>query len=257
VAHKAERRLVGSQCSAVSGPPAVAHFPPATRRPPAAGFTLVEVLIALTLVSTIATMVYGSYATACRSVDVYGSRLVCTERACLVLRLLSRQIRCAYAPPARTISTSPSLQEGRASVFRGDSRAAGGTILSFVTTGRPGDGPEGATALARIRYRHEPANETLSICRDPYRNETNTQEDSESWQPILRGVRRMDLQFLDGGQWHAAWTDGNSERLPQAVRIALTVVDEDSRPHVFGTTAMIVCRKRLPGRSPAAGVQKP
>jgi type II secretion system protein J len=257
VAHKPQRRLVGSQRPAVSGPRVAARFPFARRRPPTAGFTLVEVLIALALVSTIATMVYGSYAAACRSLDLYGDRLACTERACLVLRLLSRQVRCAYAPPARTVSTSPSRLERRPTVFHGDSRAAGGTILSFVTTGGPGDGPEGATALARIRYRYEPASETLSICQDPYRNETDARESSESWRPILHGVRRMELQFLDGGQWHAEWTGSDSERLPQAVRIALTVVDEDSRPHKFGTTATIVCRKRLHRASPAAGVQEP
>ncbi len=57
--------------------------------------------MALALVGTIVTMVYGSYAAASRSVDLYSSRLACSDRTCLVLRLLARQLRCLYLPVGR------------------------------------------------------------------------------------------------------------------------------------------------------------
>ncbi|MDI9433013.1 MAG: type II secretion system protein, partial [Planctomycetes bacterium] len=60
------------------------------------GFTLIEMLVALAMIATIVSMVYGSYAATSRSMEMYDSRLTCAQRTQLVLRLMERQLRCAY-----------------------------------------------------------------------------------------------------------------------------------------------------------------
>ena len=219
------------------------------------GFTLVEMLVALAITSTIATIVYGSYAAASRSLDLYGSRMACCERTSLVMRLMARQIRCAWAPPSAT-GSAPSSQENsvpstpsapagaipQSTTFHAASRDTDGTILSFVTTGGLGASLDKPTPLSHIMYRYDPANGILGICCVPYVNGTDALASSERWQPILSGVRRVGLQFYDGQRWRTEWDGSDSMMLPQAVRIAFTIVDNKDRSHEFQTTVPIGCR---------------
>ena len=66
-------------------------------------FTLVEVLVALALISTIVMMVYGSFTAATRSMDLYGRRLACADRASLVLRLLRASSAAVTCRPGKQI----------------------------------------------------------------------------------------------------------------------------------------------------------
>jgi type II secretion system protein J len=224
------------------------------------GFTLVEMLVALALVSTIATMVYGSYAAVSRSLDLYDSRTACYERTSLVLRLMSRQIRCAYVPPlpARPAPSSPqnSVSPALPAAFRADSRDAGGTILSFVTTAGLATGPDAPMGLARLMYRYDPSVGTLSICWEPYRYAAGDSQEPGPWRPILSGVTRVDLQCYDGHQWQATW-NGESEKLPQAVKIGVTILDEKDRAHEFETTAPIASRIASPKQRTSTEAGKP
>ncbi len=254
------KKVVRSRLSVVGCRPTVVRLPATGYRLPATGFTLVEMLVALALVSTIATMVYGSYAAVSRSLDLYGSRTACYERTCLVLRLMARQIRCAYVPPSPAGATPSAPQNGTLpalpAAFRADSRDAGGTILSFITTAGLATGPDTPMGVARIMFRYDPSNGTLSICCEPYRYAADEARESGPWRPILRGVTRVDLQCYDGRQWQVAW-NGENEKLPQAVKIRVTILDEKDRVHEFETTAPIASRIALPRQRISTGAGKP
>lgn len=222
---------------------------------PATGFTLVEVLVALALISTIVTMVYGSFNAASRSLDLYRSRMACDDRACLVLRLLTRQLRCAYLPsfetnplssPAPTDAPSAPGISGPPAPFESN-----GAELSFLTTAGLGAAP----ALSRVRYRHDPATGTLSVCCEPYLYGAAALPSAEPWRPILTGVRTIEVQFYDGRQWQSGWTEA-SQALPQSVKIALAVSDEKNRLHKFETIVSIGCRRALSQPSVATGAGK-
>ncbi len=234
--------------------------PALERRRPSTGFTLVEMLVALALVSTIATMVYGSYAAVSRSLDLYGRRAACSERACLVLRLMARQVRCAYMPPSPAGATRSSPQNSPLpvllpTVFRADARDASGAILSFITTAGLATGPNAPRGMARVMYRHDPVTGTLAICCEPYAYAADDTREPGPWRPMLSGVARVDLQCYDGRQWQVAW-DGENPGLPQAVRITLTVVDERNRPREFATTALIGSRTTSPKQKVSIGTAK-
>jgi type II secretion system protein J len=219
----------------------VSSIPATGYRLPAAGFTLIEVLISLALISTIVTMVYGSFTAACRSMDVYGSRMACGDRTCLVLRLMARQLRCAYVPsfetglaPSSPQNSTPSLPPAASLIEPFDSSSEG---LSFVTTAGLGTGP----ALSRVMYRCDPSSGTLSICCEPYLYGVEGLQGPRDWRPILNGVRSVDVQFYDGQRWQSGWTDA-SRTLPRGARITLTVLDEKDRLHEFKTMVLIGCR---------------
>jgi type II secretion system protein J len=252
-----DREAVGSSQFAVHSGQSAANgnLLSTARCPLSTGFTLVEVLVALALTGTIVTIVYGSFTATSRSVDLYSSRMACGDRACLVLRLMARQFRCAYVPSWGTNPVAASLQNSTLSappaVSRIEPIEATGEILSFITTAGMGTGTDPSMSLCRVLYRCDPSSGTLSISCEPYMYGADHLQDSRTWQPILTGVKSLEVQFYDGRWWQARWTGGVDQTLPQSVRIALTVVDEKDRVHEFKTMVPLGCR-RAPPKQPLA-----
>lgn len=219
------------------------------------GFTLLEMLVALTMIVTIVSMVYGSYAATSQARDIYDSRLTCSGRAQLILRLMSRQIRCAYAPtnePNETKSDERSKKrrvEENDEIFYGDAKDATGQFLRFVTTAGLGHTLTTQRGLARIAYKYDRIAGTLSIDYGPFEKRPVTPERVASWQPILDGVMGIEIAFHDGKKWQSQWRDLRTEGLPRAVKIGLTVVDQSDREHQFSTAVSILCRTQV---APAA-----
>jgi type II secretion system protein J len=201
---------------------------------------LIEVLVALALVGTILTMVYGSYAAAARSVDLYSSRLACSDRTCLVLRLLARQLRCLYLPSAATDAASTSTPAAAAATVTppADLLQADAESLGFVTTA----GLDRATALAHVTYRCDPASGTLSLSSEPYVYGGGRLGDSPAGQMLLTGVESLEVQFYDGRQWQSGWTGTGAQALPQGVKITLRVCDDQGRRQEFTTIVAPGCR---------------
>lgn len=222
------------------------------------GFTLIEMLVALAMIATIVSMVYGSYAATSRSMDIYDSRLTCSQRAQLVLRLMERQLRCAYQRPADSEATepreasdnrvqeSPRIDETRIPkprpTFVGGVRKAGGELLDFITTAGPTGGQSGPRGLARIRYRHDPILGTLAIRCEPHLDTMRRDDSTGPWQTVLPHVSEIEIEFFDGLQWQPQWSGQASRTLPRAVRLSLTVADEKGRTHRYGATVAIASR---------------
>lgn len=229
------------------------------RKPP--GFTLIEMLVAMALIATIVSMVYGSYAATTRSREIYEDRLTCSQRANLVLRLMARQIRCAYAAPAEPNATEPASGAARTvtetprRAFYGNPRDGRGEVLGFVTTAGPGSGLNTPRGLAYVKYQYAPAAGTLSISQGPQEEPPEGTGARISWQPILEGVAKMEIMFHDGRQWQSEWTGQRTTTLPRAVRINLTVLDENDREHLFGTAVPIICRTSNPRTQSKPGVK--
>ncbi|HPC94171.1 MAG TPA: type II secretion system protein GspJ [Sedimentisphaerales bacterium] len=206
------------------------------------GFTLVEMLVALALIATIVSMVYGSYAATSRSADVYDSRLTCSQRADLVLRLLARQLRCAYRPPAEpnameSSRTAEIHKPGPA--FLGGTRNPRGEVLDFLTTAPLGGGPNGPQGLARVTYQHDSAMRTLAIQCRPATGSIHPADGAGQWQVVLRQVVDIEIEFHDGLQWQPHWNSATSRNLPRAVRLGLTVMDREDRAYHCATTVAI------------------
>ncbi len=232
-----------------------------SRRHDRPGFTLLEMLIAMAIIATIVSMVYGSYAATSRSLEVYDSRLTCAQRTDLILRLMARQLRGAYAradepnapdsdrganrPAANQVTPElPPPLERRVSkprpVFLGGAFGARRDMLDFVTTGGLAGEADGPQGLTRIRYRHDPRRRTLAVCSGPYVESIRADRSQEEWQTISRQIVGIELEFYDGRRWQTKWNSEPGRRLPRAVRLTLTVMDEKDREYEAGTTVEIV-----------------
>jgi type II secretion system protein J len=229
------------------------------------GFTLIEMLVALAMIATIVSMVYGSYAATSRSMEIYDSRLTCAQRTHLILRLIERQLRCAYQQPTEPDATpSPEASDNRVRsvqesvrtdetrvpqsrpAFVGGARKTPGEVLDFITTAGPAGGQNGPQGLARIRYRYDPVLGTLAISCQPHLDTLQRDDLTGPWQTVLQQVVTMDIEFFDGLRWQPQWRSRADQTLPRAVRLTLTVADEKGRHHQYGTTVAMASQTAAP-----------
>jgi prepilin-type N-terminal cleavage/methylation domain-containing protein len=191
------------------------------------GFTLMEMLIASAIIALIMAMVYGSYAATTQSLQRYEIESTCRKRADLVLRLMTRQIRCAFAPVTEPNDTN-SLNNGHVlvvtppPVFRGNGENPQGEFLTFLTTSGSSAGANMSQMLALTSYQYNPADASLSI-----RQSQRFAKLTDDWVRILNHVTDLKLEFCDGTRWRPTWDDRQSAsmKLPRAVRVGMTVSD--------------------------------
>ena len=108
------------------------------------GFTLIEILIALTLIAAILSMVYGSYFATSRSTHVCQARINMCRQGRTALDQMARQIRCAYAGTAKDEDLKESstqqeriVREDGADYFTGSRDASNGEISADGIAAKP------------------------------------------------------------------------------------------------------------------------
>jgi prepilin-type N-terminal cleavage/methylation domain-containing protein len=214
-----------------------------------AAFTLLEMLVSLTIIATILAMVYGSFSATTRSIDASRAGLARVERACFALRLMSRQVRCAYAPQphdTETGSGSRSMFEAAETsarapsiLFRGGARDPRGEVLSFITGSGLGTSPDAPRGLGRVTYCYDRAASTLSVRRQEQAGSFPSPPFSGHPDVLLSNVARIELKFHDGRRWQESWDAVQKHELPRAVKVEITISDEAGRLHSLGTTIPI------------------
>jgi len=224
-----------------------------TRRRTPSGFTLLEMLVALTITATIVSMVYGSYIAASGSAQSYRQSSTALQKAHLALHQLAAQIRCAYVPE----NTSPSSGKvsissharrdvmkvkAQAPLFTGSSRPQG-DILQFVTM--KSLSPE----QARVQMRYattvslDRGSNQLILSQQAY-NETARQELQQRRRLVLaERVTQITFAYYDGSQWENNWNSRERHGLPQAVRCELTIQADKNRLYTSRIIAPVLCAK--------------
>ena len=124
------------------------------------GFTLVEILVAMAIIVTIVSMVYGSYFATSKSAQAYKSRITLSQQGRKVLGQMTRQIRCSYASKAdKNTYPAPIPQQGKAdpaiviNYFNGNSDEPSGEILHLVTTNGFSVGLVPSNGLFEVTYK--------------------------------------------------------------------------------------------------------
>ncbi|MBN1507625.1 MAG: prepilin-type N-terminal cleavage/methylation domain-containing protein [Sedimentisphaerales bacterium] len=223
-----------------------------------AGFTLIEMLVSLTIIAAILAMVYSSFAATTRSIDASTARLADTERACFALRLMARQLRCAYVPgPAQSLSAGPHEPHmtgdsaalldittvsplARSTQFRGDSRDPQGRVLSFITSSGLGAGPDAPRGLFHVTYLYNKVSSTLSVSRRNQADSWDGRSRTKRPELLLSDVSGIELKFHDGRQWRPTWDAAQRHELPRAVKLEIALVDEAGNQHLLRTTVPIM-----------------
>ena len=223
------------------------------------GFTLIEILVAMAIVVTIVSMVYGSYFAAARSAETCKLKMTSSQEARAALKQISRAIRCAYAPVIGESPDTPwgSRERQKTTVeaidyFEGDNDAPTGRILHLVTTARIGP----ADGLFDVAYMFDPAVATLFAARSRFiqTERDRRQNGYRDWLPLVENVERIELRFFDGSDWLSKWDSQHRRQLPAAVRIRMSCRDENGRLSDYGTVVDICCRTSRGSQTPEAEI---
>jgi len=237
-----------------------------------AGFTLLEVLVAAAIIVTIVSMVYGSYAATSKSTETYKARMAQSQRVRAALQQISRQIRCCFVPEQYKTAEGPEgaadgnsqvLQDadpvfptgwqtatkGVSDFFRSDPGAIGGEILRFVTTNAICSGQGQAGGLYEVAYIYDKYTATLLLSERTFVGTSKSVTKTTDRQPLLNNVARIELEFYDGNKWLTRWDLSQSNGLPRAVRIDLTVQDKNHQPLRYSTAVYVSCYKAQPNNT--------
>lgn len=182
--------------------------------PPArAGFTLLEMVLAMAALALVTAICYGAFHLGIRAVERGEMAVVTTQRLRVASDVLIRQIKSTVAYPARN------EEEEVYPYFVGTA-----TSMTFITAA----GLQGGGGLSRIVYQVVDDPPRLVITESPYFSPDALGRDpidkpGESSTTLLDNFKSLKFEYLmnDGveTEWRPAWDAHEDEMLPQAVRI--------------------------------------
>jgi prepilin-type N-terminal cleavage/methylation domain-containing protein len=210
-------------------------------------FTLVEVLVAMALIVTIVSMVYGSYFAASRSTDAARATLTSEEQARELLTQIARQIRCCYVGKDVALDRPESASVVGANVtkptcyFYGDAADPTGQILRFVTTQAASVGKVSPAGLFEVAYKFDRNNGMLLYGQRRFVGASDKPPQHESFRPVAENADAVDLSFFDGESWVNRWRFEEQGGLPRAVRVEVILEDNNGRRREHMITAATNC----------------
>ena len=215
------------------------------------GFTLVEILVAMTIIVAIVSLVYGSYFATSKSTQAYKSRIALFQQGRKVLGQMARQIRCSYASTAEKhthSATSISQQrketpENVISYFDSDQDGPGGEILHLVTTSRFFGNQDSTNGLFEVTYKFDKNNGALFLSQKRFTGTPENAVQERNQRLAASNISHLELAFFDGQQWLKNWNFNDKKRLPYAVKIEISCEDENYRQYHYGTIAYVCCQK--------------
>ncbi len=213
------------------------------------GFTLIEILVAMTIIVMIASMVYGSYFATAKSADACKARMTTSGQTQKVLRQMARQIRCSYAGKVAKDTELTGIDSSRTNKIRKspvvyfsyEPDAPGNGILYMVTTHRLFCQDGYANGLSDVAYKFDKNSGSLSLSQRSFVGTSEEHLEDRSWRELLVNVESLELDFFDGRQWLAEWNFERKKKLPVAVKVGIISKDENSRLYHYGTIAYVGC----------------
>lgn len=179
------------------------------------GFTLLEVLLALTLMALVLSLIQGAYSGASRSRALSGTESREVHAATVALDRLTNELASAF-----TSTASPF--RARATRFVAASGFDGWSTLTFVTrlAPLPGSLPGGEAEVGYLVERD--GDGVPKLRRRESRDVDGDPEEGGIPYEVLPHVSRFEVRCYDGTEWLEAWdTEGREEepRLPLAVSV--------------------------------------
>jgi prepilin-type N-terminal cleavage/methylation domain-containing protein len=210
------------------------------------GFTLIEILVAMAMITLIFAMVFGVNSAISRAVRTYDARQELVVPVKKVIQQIARQIRCSYAhsaensirlssgeTPVQTgfaAKTSEIVSEKGFNYFSSNENTE--NILQLVTTSTEQAG------LFEVAYKFDKAAGILYYDQRQFAAVPAGKNLVENWLPVAYGIDEINLKFFDGKNWQQSWDwFDQKQRLPVAVSIEITLKGEHNIQYRYETVA--------------------
>ena len=200
-----------------------------------AGFTLLEILVAMSMIAVLAGSLYAGLNTGFRARRRAEAALAPLKEAGAVFAFMEGDLSCA--PPPRGILAGEFLGEAEA--------------LSFYT--RPMSTHEAAPGIVSVKYAlvSPPDGSAPVLARYITVNLLSHEAEEPVEEILCSGVRTLKFSYFDGQEWLDAWDSvAMGDILPAAVEISLEIeVPSSSGPgmelHDFRYMCLIPCAAPL------------
>lgn len=214
------------------------------------GMTLIEVLVAMAVLATMAALTLSSLEGAVRTRDILGEKDSVTQGASVALSRISRELQLAY------MTSNLAAQGSYRTVFVGEQDEPIDTLwfASLAHKRLYRDARESDQTEITIWGERDPENPDAWVLlhREGPRIDHEPDKDGVIL-PLAHGVKRLDVRFLDNltNEWAEEWDSlgvDTPNRLPRAVEILLVLLgpdpdhpDDDDRfiEHPFTTTVVL------------------
>ena len=192
------------------------------RRPPVrrGGFTLLEILLALSVLSVVLLLLLSAFTGAARVRETLSSRAREFRQIRLVLDRIGTDLMSAFATSVREESAF-SLREDQLS-------GVPAATLTFTSFQLPdGDSGHPPAEIVKIRYfpRIGADGVTLELHREqsdlPFLENRIPLKES----PVAEGLRGFRVEAFDGTTWVKEWPAGGSPKTVMPKKVAVTLVD--------------------------------
>ena len=192
------------------------------------GFTLIEVLVAVSLLAILLTAVYGIFGGVNSAKLRLDSDSADYHLARVIFDRFGRELHGAYFR-----SGDPTT------MFRGGKNDQDEPFLELTTTAVTLLSDTGS-GISEVRYRLAPDREADTGCQVLLRGERSRQAAAapvdDRMMRLAPNVASLSLRFYTGGRWLEQW-DARQSGLPQLVEVSLVVAGQDERPRIPFTTA--------------------
>ena len=214
------------------------------------GFTILEILVAVTILTMISTMLFGTFFYTTDIAEEQEERAALYHRASFILGNISQSVSSAYVPYAGFYID----EEAERPIFLGEadllSESQAGSLGLFTTSPRIGGAQGGEIAF--VSYRIDEADDDIDAI-GWIADERNPLALSCTVEPLLRSLEQEDesaplwilsvsslnLEYFDGAGWLPDWDYEDQGILPDAVRIDLELADSNGDKHSFSTIAYV------------------
>jgi general secretion pathway protein J len=180
------------------------------------GFTLLELLVALVLLVILSGALYGTYFSVVRGREKGGARIEARRELSVTLDRLTNELNSAYFQRGDN-------KDGRL-FFKVEDRDQFGkptSLVAFSYLAPPSVNPPGSD-LTQVQYGIKEKDEVLTLVRQTVNPYWDIARKSTPF-PVIDVVDGFLVECYDGSKWVRTWDTALNNRLPDRVRVTLTL----------------------------------
>lgn len=193
------------------------------------GFTLLEILVALTITAIVLTSIYGVFTSLSAAKEELESDAEIYHQARVLFDRMGREIRSSYFRP--TV---------RETLFQGGEGDLRQDFLELTTTITSPTLPR-ASGISRVRYEIQENPEDRELPPVLVRREESLLPAATAAgmeHQLAAGIRTFRVRFFDGREWQDSWNAAGQTGLPHMVELFLEI-ERAGEPLVFLTAVEI------------------
>jgi general secretion pathway protein J len=182
-----------------------------------AGFTLLEILVAIALASLLLTSIYGVFSTTSAAKEQVEKKGAALHLGRVLIARLDREL---LGLSLQNHNSLPALSGGTNSL--------GEPYIKILTTSA--GGPD--SGMRRVEYRLGPDQDQRMTL---WRAEKGLNSSAPAVEERLaQGLEQLGFEFFDGQNWRENW-DSLNNNFPRLVRAEMTLEGTDGMPALLGT----------------------